>query len=62
MTRMVSDAFFSWARAASKASRTVVPSWVAPPVIQLVAREAMRLAIHKLPFKACFIKREAGEI
>ena len=27
-----------------------------------VAREAMRLAIHKLPFKARFIKREAGEI
>ena len=26
-----------------------------------VAREAMRLAIHKLPFKARFIKREAGE-
>ena len=26
------------------------------------AREAMRLAIHKLPFKARFIKREAGEI
>ena len=27
-----------------------------------VAREAMRLAIHKLPFKARFIKREAGGI
>ena len=27
-----------------------------------VAREAMRLAIHKLPMKARFIKREAGEI
>ena len=27
-----------------------------------VAREALRLAIHKLPFKARFIKREAGEI
>jgi large subunit ribosomal protein L16 len=27
-----------------------------------VAREAMRLAIHKLPFKARFIKREVGEI
>ena len=27
-----------------------------------VAREAMRLAIHKLPFKARFIKREAGDI
>ena len=26
-----------------------------------VAREAMRLAIHKLPFKARFIKREAGD-
>jgi large subunit ribosomal protein L16 len=26
-----------------------------------VAREAMRLAIHKLPMKARFIKREAGE-
>ncbi len=26
------------------------------------AREALRLAIHKLPFKARFIKREAGEI
>lgn len=26
-----------------------------------VAREALRLAIHKLPFKARFIKREAGE-
>ena len=31
--------------------------WVAKDV----AREAMRLAIHKLPFKARFIKREAGE-
>jgi large subunit ribosomal protein L16 len=27
-----------------------------------VAREAMRLAIHKLPMKARFIKREAGDI
>ena len=27
-----------------------------------VAREAMRLAIHKLPMKARFLKREAGEI
>jgi large subunit ribosomal protein L16 len=27
-----------------------------------VAREAMRLAIHKLPMKARFIKREAGEV
>jgi large subunit ribosomal protein L16 len=27
-----------------------------------VAREAMRLAIHKLPFKARFIKREVGDI
>lgn len=27
-----------------------------------VAREAMRLAIHKLPFKAKFIKREGGEL
>jgi large subunit ribosomal protein L16 len=27
-----------------------------------VAREAMRLAIHKLPMKARFIKREEGEI
>jgi large subunit ribosomal protein L16 len=27
-----------------------------------VAREAMRLAIHKLPFKARFIKREAGDL
>jgi len=31
-------------------------------VSEEVAREAMRLAIHKLPFKARFIKREAGEI
>ena len=31
-------------------------------VTEEVAREAMRLAIHKLPFKARFIKREAGEI
>ena len=31
-------------------------------VAEDVAREAMRLAIHKLPFKARFIKREAGEI
>ena len=31
-------------------------------VDELVAREAMRLAIHKLPFKARFIKREVGEI
>jgi len=27
-----------------------------------VAREALRLAIHKLPMKARFIKREAGDI
>ena len=27
-----------------------------------LAREALRLAIHKLPMKARFIKREAGEI
>ncbi|HML51071.1 MAG: 50S ribosomal protein L16 [Propionicimonas sp.] len=27
-----------------------------------VAREAMRLAIHKLPFKARFVKREGGEV
>ena len=27
-----------------------------------VAHEAMRLAIHKLPMKARFIKREAGEL
>jgi large subunit ribosomal protein L16 len=27
-----------------------------------VAREAMRLAIHKLPMKARFIKRESGEV
>src|SRR5450759_1654700 len=27
-----------------------------------VAREALRLAIHKLPFKARFIKREAGDL
>jgi len=27
-----------------------------------VAREAMRLAIHKLPFKARFIQREAGDL
>ncbi|MCL1840378.1 MAG: 50S ribosomal protein L16 [Propionibacteriaceae bacterium] len=31
-------------------------------VSEEVAREAMRLAIHKLPFKARFIKREVGEI
>ena len=31
-------------------------------VTEDVAREAMRLAIHKLPMKARFIKREAGEI
>jgi len=31
-------------------------------VDESVAREAMRLAIHKLPFKARFIKREVGEI
>jgi large subunit ribosomal protein L16 len=31
-------------------------------VTEEVAREAMRLAIHKLPMKARFIKREAGEI
>ena len=30
-------------------------------VDEAVAREALRLAIHKLPFKARFIKREAGE-
>jgi large subunit ribosomal protein L16 len=30
-------------------------------VTEDVAREAMRLAIHKLPMKARFIKREAGE-
>ncbi|TFJ95279.1 50S ribosomal protein L16 [Platysternon megacephalum] len=27
-----------------------------------VAREAMRLAIHKLPMKARFVKREGGDI
>jgi large subunit ribosomal protein L16 len=31
-------------------------------VDESVAREAMRLAIHKLPMKARFIKREVGEI
>lgn len=31
-------------------------------VDEAVAREALRLAIHKLPMKARFIKREAGEI
>src|ERR671933_182200 len=31
-------------------------------VDETIAREAMRLAIHKLPMKARFIKREAGEI
>ena len=31
-------------------------------VDEAVAREAMRLAIHKLPMKARFIRREAGEI
>ena len=31
-------------------------------VTEDVAREAMRLAIHKLPMKARFIKREAGEL
>ena len=31
-------------------------------VSEPVAREAMRLTIHKLPFKARFIKREAGDI
>ena len=31
-------------------------------VDESVAREAMRLAIHKLPFKARFIKREVGDI
>ena len=31
-------------------------------VDEAVAREAMRLAIHKLPMKARFIKREAGEL
>jgi large subunit ribosomal protein L16 len=31
-------------------------------VEETVAREAMRLAIHKLPFKARFIKREVGEV
>jgi large subunit ribosomal protein L16 len=30
-------------------------------VDETVAREAMRLAIHKLPMKARFIKREVGE-
>src|SRR6478735_2426199 len=30
-------------------------------VTEDVAREAMRLAIHKLPMKARFIKREAGD-
>ena len=30
-------------------------------VTEDVAREALRLAIHKLPFKARFIKREAGD-
>ena len=30
-------------------------------VSEEVAREAMRLAIHKLPMKARFIKREVGE-
>ena len=30
-------------------------------VDETTAREAMRLAIHKLPFKARFIKREAGD-
>ena len=27
-----------------------------------IAREAMRRAIHKLPIKARFIRREAGEV
>ena len=31
-------------------------------VDETTAREALRLAIHKLPIKARFIKREAGEI
>ncbi len=31
-------------------------------VAEPVAREAMRRAIHKLPMKARFIKREAGEL
>ena len=31
-------------------------------VDEALAREATRLAIHKLPMKARFIKREAGEI
>ena len=31
-------------------------------VSEEVAREAMRLAIHKLPMKARFIKRDTGEI
>jgi len=31
-------------------------------VSEEVAREAIRLAIHKLPFKARFIKREVGDI
>ena len=31
-------------------------------VTEEVAREAMRLAIHKLPMKARFIKRDTGEI
>jgi len=30
-------------------------------VTEDVAREAMRLAIHKLPMKSRFIKREAGD-
>ncbi len=31
-------------------------------VDEATAREAMRLAIHKLPFKARFIQREAGDL
>jgi large subunit ribosomal protein L16 len=30
-------------------------------VPEATAREAMRLAIHKLPMKARFVTREAGE-
>jgi large subunit ribosomal protein L16 len=30
-------------------------------VTEEVAREAMRLAMHKLPMKCRFISREAGE-
>jgi large subunit ribosomal protein L16 len=31
-------------------------------VSEEVAREAMRLAMHKLPMKCRFVVREAGEI